>query len=127
MKILPLLVLAALVISVSMLVGFYLGLPTNSMRHRLRMVTIKRVKIETRSLKSVVQDIVNQVESQDNRRIEVRVIFSPENLGGKSRVGFGNPPIEGKADHALYLVGADYNCYFSCVGNRTIIFSEHEP
>ena len=127
MKAFPLTILAALVITAAVFIGFYAGTKICPMRHLLRTAMISRVKIEGRTLRAVVQDIVNQVEAADGKGRKLSVVFSSQKLGEKTQVVFGNPPVEGTAEHALYLVGADFNCYFSGVEERTILCSEDPP
>src|ERR1700692_1257783 len=84
--------------------------------HSLRLfqnVTISRVETKHRTFGAVVQDVVKQVEVKTGKKI--RIIFAPETLANNTveRDGgvIGNPPVEGTADDAMWIVQCDFHCH----------------
>jgi len=99
------------------------------LNHLLLTTSIKRVEIENRPLKEVVQEVIVQVEGKSGKRI--KIIFSPTSLAEWTREKdggvFGNPPIEGIAFDALTIVAWDYCCNISYLKNDTILFYKKPP
>ena len=102
----------------------YLAIPAwRPLVHLFQSTSIGRVEIENRTLTDVVQDIVKQVESKSGKKI--RILFSPEKIASRIRERdggvYGNPPVEGVADHALCIVAFDYRCSVAYVDDDTVL------
>lgn len=87
------------------------------------------MEIGDRTLQSIAKDIVAQVEMK--RRRKLNVVFLPTRLADIRRdetVGavYGNRPIEGQAEDALFVLTRDFNCHYRYVGEDTILFYADE-
>jgi hypothetical protein len=122
-----LVIITTIIVTLVLIMGicFLLWMKLLPLHYLLATTSVNRVEINNRTLRLVVQDIVGQVEAQ-RKGIKLRVIFSPEMLAENKREisggVFGNPPVEGTADQALYIVALDYHCHCSYVGDNTILF-----
>ena len=80
------------------------------------------METEGRTLQQVAGDVINQVQVKEGKGRRLHVIFSPESLSDKTQVVYGNPPIEGDSEHALYLLSYDYGCHFAIIEETTLVF-----
>jgi hypothetical protein len=94
--------------------------PPSPLINLLRTISISRIESENRTLEEVLQDLLKQVEHKTGK--SMKIIFSPKSLSKCPQCVFGNPPIEGKADDALYIVLCDYHCHVSYLNHNTLLF-----
>ena len=110
-------------ITVALLFWFFVIPAIFPLRWLFGATKITRVETQNRSLGSVIEDVVKQVESKGNGPF--RILFAPEALAGKVRERdggvFGNPTIEGAADEAIFILACDYRCHIELLNKDTII------
>lgn len=115
--------LVTVVLTAATFIYLEMTTPGPPLVHLFQSTPISRVEIENRTLKDVVQDVVKQVESKSGKK--TRILFSPEKIAGRihERDGgvYEDPPVEGVADHALFLVCCAYNCRVAYVDDDTIL------
>lgn len=101
------------------------------LNHLFATTYIERVEIGDRTLETIVKDIVAQVEAQRWGGRKLSIIFSPPGLANIRRdetvgAAYGNRPIAGQAEDALYVLSCDFYCHYRFIGDNTILFYADE-
>lgn len=123
MKTLGIIFTTALVTAVGMTAYFWLGGPANPgfpLVHLFQATNVERVETENKNLRMVVDEVLKQTEAKTGKK--VNVIYATEEIANHRQMVFGNPPMEGCADHALFIACCDFGCRMRYLDAHTILF-----